>query len=90
VLRPEERYVADYRPDENKLFPWVVRDRLEEPFSYVGPCFNLNDAAVVAYALSHRAELMRWAPEFARTPGGPEMITTRRFRVASWRCPVHA
>jgi len=50
------RYDAEYRPEENGAFPWMVRDSLDH--DVVGPCFSARDAAVVAWALDHRKELM--------------------------------
>jgi hypothetical protein len=57
------RYFADYRPDQNDVFPWLVRDHLETDTDALGPCFSARDAALIAWALNHRSELLTQSSE---------------------------
>ena len=57
------RYTPQHQPWQNEDFPWGVHDALERPGSFIGPCFNPSDAAVIAWALSNRVQLAASHPE---------------------------
>jgi len=59
------RYVPEWDPEgANPVFPWIIRDTLEEGRDGIqGPAFSARDAALLAWALNHRSELMENSSE---------------------------